>query len=277
MDATIKASFWTDNRIEEQPAEIKLACLWLVTNPARDLCGFTRASNKRFTFETSLPASSLEGACKALPSSFARVAPGIYFARNFLRHQFGKGGRLSPKNNVVIAAVRYARSLPEPLATAFFETYPELAEKRIERLPSASPSQPPSEKSEGVRAEKEKEQEHEDSSKRIPDIIAIYPKREKDHDATLELARQIERDGIDLATVEAGTRAIAAIIPRLSGGHLNRYVPSALAFFRDRRWQDDPQTWLRNAPATRTGAPPPAELDLGGRKGTIVKITPSMP
>ena len=98
----------------------------------------------------------------------------------------------------------------------------------------------------------------------IPTIVSIYPKRERQAEAIEALAGHV-RKGADLDSVISGTRAIAAIIARLPGGHLNAYVPSAAVFFRNRRWEDDPHTWLRNAGKHTNGAPQQA-LDLGGRK-----------
>jgi hypothetical protein len=98
----------------------------------------------------------------------------------------------------------------------------------------------------------------------LPDVVGLYPKREKVAEAIEALAVHV-RKGADLDAVAAGTRAIAAVIARLPGGHLNAYVPSAAAFFRARRWEDDPQTWLRNAGKHTNGSPQQA-LDLGGRR-----------
>jgi hypothetical protein len=98
---------------------------------------------------------------------------------------------------------------------------------------------------------------------RLPDVVSLYPKRERQSEAVEALAAHV-RKGTDLDAVAAGTRAIAAIIQRMPGGHLNAYVPSAATFFRNRRWEDDPKTWLRNA--GRTNGAPVEELNLGGRR-----------
>lgn len=276
MDATVKASFWTDPRVEDSPKEIKLAALWLITNPARDLCGFTCVSNKRFTFETGLDASTLQGACKGLPTSIQGLSGGVYFMRNFLRHQFGKGGSLKLGNKVVTAAVRHAVQLPDELRSAFFEAYPELvslANEWEEKHPSQqAPSKPLAQNRQGVGEREGAGAEQETSS--IPDIVAIYPRRERVTEACQEVARQVARGG-DLDAIRAGTLAIAAMIPRLPSGPHNKFVPSALAFFRDERWRDDPQTWLRQC-ADRNGQPPGRPLSLGGRReAETIKLTKS--
>lgn len=98
----------------------------------------------------------------------------------------------------------------------------------------------------------------------LPDVVALYPKRERQAEAIEALAKHLAK-GADLDAVRSGTQAIAAVIARLPGGHLNAYVPSAAQFFRNRRWEDDPQTWLRNAGKHSNGAPQQT-LDLGGRR-----------
>jgi hypothetical protein len=98
----------------------------------------------------------------------------------------------------------------------------------------------------------------------IPGVVQLYPKREKMAQAIEALAVHV-KNGADIGSVADGTRAIAAVIARLPGGHLNAFVPSAEKFFRHRRWEDDPQTWLRNSGNHANGAPQ-TKLDLGGRR-----------
>jgi hypothetical protein len=95
------------------------------------------------------------------------------------------------------------------------------------------------------------------------DIAAMYPKRERMAEAVTEIARQIKA-GADPAAMVAGTKACAAVMAAAPGRHLNSYFPSAYKFFRDRRWEDDPQAFGRvgNGP---NGAPKET-LDLGGRR-----------
>lgn len=127
------------------------------------------------------------------------------------------------------------------------------------------------------RSREEKRREENDSNESfsgalssLPEVVAIYPKREKMAEAIEALAKHVAK-GADPDAVAAGTRAIAAVIARLPGAHLNAFVPSAAAFFRNRRWEDDPQTWLRNAGKHTNGAPQPT-LDLGGRKGKTILV-----
>ncbi len=285
MDAYIKASFWTDERLEEQPPEIKLACLWLISNPGRDLLGITKVSNKRFTFETGLDARHLEGACKALPTSFQKLAPGVYFAVHFLRHQFGKGGRMSLVNKVVISVQRQAAQLAEPLATPFRKAYPELFE--TDEKPTEKPlaTDPPSDFSEGVIEEKSKSKSSEELFEEegmqggkpdVPGIVALYPRRENVMAACTAVQDHLRR-GFSVDAIISGTRAIAAVISQMPGAHLNKFVPSAETFFRMRRWEDDPATWLRGG-ANGSGAPTEKlELHGRGRSGTTIKIQSTKP
>jgi len=275
MDATIKSSFWTDDRLEEQPPEIKLACLWLITNPSRDLCGFTRVSNKRFTFETGLSPNILEGACKALPSSFVSLGGGVYFVAHFLRHQFGKGGHLSLRNKVLVAAVRHAASLPAKLADVFFAAYPELANPTHVLIPHRSPIDPPSDFSEGVRVREGEGAENGKGSKGKPDaadpvaIAALYPRRDRTAEAVAEIAAQLRKadDPAALAmAMESGVRAAAAVIRRIPSGARNAYLPSAFEYFRGRRYLDDPETLNRATTGRANGATKTGPCDLGGRK-----------
>lgn len=278
MDATIKATFWTDPKIEAQPYEIKFACLWLITNPARDLCGFTTVSNRRFTFETGLTPDFLDALSIPLRSSFAKVDEHTFFAVNFLRHQFGKGGRLNVKNKVLVAAGRLADKLPERQRAAFFEAYPELL-VIIESAPSnpnktEGGSIPHPENRDGVRVRvREGERVGEDIEVvDVPSIVALYPRRQNLH-AACEAVGDWLKKGVDPEAIRTGTRAHAEVIAKLPGGALNKYVEGAATFFRERKWEDDPQTRLRSSGNQLNGAPA-GTLDLGGRanSGTTIKI-----
>lgn len=290
MDSVIKSSFWTDTRVEEQPAEIKLAILWLISNPARDLCGFTRISNKRFEFETGLSHEFLEGACKALPSSFQKFGKDTYFAVNFLRHQFGKGGSLSLGNKVIVAAARHGAKLPAALQEAFYAAYPELLEicHNGHDLTSQNEggSKPHAENRhgvivrvrEGVSKEGSGEIQPSVSNLDVPGIVALYPRREGVMAACSALREHI-RKGADPVAIAAGTRAHAAVIAQLPSGGLNCYVESAEKFFRERKWEDDPKARLRSGHRASGGAQAGGALDLGwrGQSGTTIKIQSNKP
>ena len=104
----------------------------------------------------------------------------------------------------------------------------------------------------------------------IAGIVALYPRREKTAEACEIVAADLA-GGMDAEAIMIGTRAHAAAISMLPGGGLNAFLPTAATFFRERRWQDDPRTWERNAVKGSSGAPV-VPLDLGGRRGTTIKI-----
>ena len=280
MDATVKGTFWTDSRVEELDMNHKLAALWLITNPARTLLGFTHTTARRFLLDTCLPFHTLEGVCKALPSSFEALGEGWFFTRNFLRHQFGgKGGQVSPLNKVIVSAIRQAKALPSPLQGAFLNAYPELSESVLSAPSKTSPfeggpqgvittststtGETETSLGKGVQGE---------TTKLVEEILAAYPRREATAECMGLVYGQI-RSGIAAADILAGTKAIAAAIAQLPSGSANAYVLGAPRFFREKRWQDDPATWLRQA--TRASDSPrggkremsQAEIDaaLGGR------------
>lgn len=258
MDATVKGSFWTDSRVEELDAAAKLACLWLVTNPSRDLLGFTHVSPRRFAFETGLEMAVLQGACKGLASSFRELPGNWFFAVNFLRHQFGsKGGQLSLGNNVIKSAARQAKTLPRGLQGAFLEAYPEMAKMVLPKDENGSPSEgviaiaiATATERKGVRGE----------TIAAETIVSSYPRREATAECLRIVAAEI-RAGADPAAMLAGTRAIAAVIATLPSGAHNAFVLSARKFFEGKRWQDDPATWARQASRAAAG--------LNGGKGPM--------
>lgn len=110
----------------------------------------------------------------------------------------------------------------------------------------------------------------------VPGIVALYPRRENVMAACAAVHDHLRR-GFSPEAIIAGTRAIADVIQQLPGKHLNRYVPGAERFFLMRRWEDDPQTWLRGG-ANFNGAPGKL-ADIGGRRntGTVIKIPPMKP
>lgn len=88
-------------------------------------------------------------------------------------------------------------------------------------------------------------------------IVGAYPRRERFTEAVALVAKQLS-DGEPYEAMLAGTRAAAAVIRTLPSGASNRYVPSAEAFFRAKRWQDDPET-LKRQGNSQTGQ---GQMDL---------------
>jgi hypothetical protein len=105
----------------------------------------------------------------------------------------------------------------------------------------------------------------------VAGIVALYPRREGVMAACTAVHDHLRR-GFEVDAIVAGTRAIAAVISQMPGGHLNKFVPSAEKFFRDRKWEDDPATWLRGAAANGTGEPR-EPYKPGGRKGTTLTLS----
>jgi hypothetical protein len=307
MDAKIKSSFWSDNRIEDLPSESKFSLLWVLTQSGRDLLGFSQVSARRFTFETGLPDTSpLQAACHALPASFLIIPPAshpqdpskplppnstfIVFAKNFLRHQFGKGGRLNLKNHVITSVIRTAATLPEPLQQAFVEAYPELRQHILDafldhhqnQAPSPSHTSPP----QGEREEKNREEQNSSSSSpTTPDldlprlaeqIVTAYPRGEKIAAALTLVLRQLQTREIDPHAALAGTQAAAAFIRTIPSGALNKWLPSAETFFRDKRWQDDATTLHRPPDTTggTNGKPKLTPEQLAAALGQRQPLTP---
>lgn len=271
MDAIVKSSFWTDERIENASAEVKLACLWLMTNPARDLCGFTRVSNKRFEFEASSEVSALEGASKGLPSSFKKLPNGAWFAVNFLRHQFGKGGKLSLGNKVVIAAARHASKLPTEQANAFFEAYPELRELGLEHHLKESKTEgasiPHTVKRDGVR-EREREGERERAAL-AERLCEAHPSRAKTGPALRAALGALGRHPFE--AILAGTLAYAEAVAAWTPAERGQYVKNAAEFFAEDIW-NQPAANFPSRTGARTTNGHHRQLDTGGRKPSLTML-----
>lgn len=124
MKPFIHPSFWSDPEIEQQPSDIKLCALWLITNSQTSVIGICEASPRRFVFETGLKASVLDRVCESLPGTFSRFGQSILI-RNFVRHQFGTGDSLT-KNNYFKAMVRaYKLVREDSVRHAVLAEYPE--------------------------------------------------------------------------------------------------------------------------------------------------------
>lgn len=127
MKPLLDQSFWSDPDIEANKAGVKLTALWLITNPQTNLLGVCGASPARFEFETGLPAKALETALEALPRAFKRFGNCI-FVRNYVRHQFGSGEKLT-RNNFFVALRSLFLSVKDNELRAFILTeYPEFQE-----------------------------------------------------------------------------------------------------------------------------------------------------
>jgi len=259
MDAKIKGSFWTDERVENCSKDEKFACLWLMTNPARDLCGFTKVSNKRFEFETGLDVSSLEGASKHLPSSIRKLPGGTWFVVNFLRQQFGNGGRLKLGNKVVIAAARHAAAMPTALANAFFDAYPELRElgisHHLEQSKTEGASIPHTGFPDGVREEKSRAEHssiHTDMEANARRLCESHPCRALTRPALLAAMECLRKHPFEL--VLAGTMAYAQAVENWTPAERLQFVKNPEAFFREDIWNQPAANWGSRIKARQSAA-----------------------
>ena len=168
MSPKIHQSFWSDPLVEKQSAETKLVLLWLITNSQTSILGICAASPRRFAFETGLPEQALEQALKALESPLF-VKDGVVFLRNYVRHQFGSGDKLT-SNNVFKSIVSAARSIKDQsILDAVLEEYPEIEPFLPQALQRALK---PKEKEK--EEEKEKEQERECEGEEAEDAERFF-------------------------------------------------------------------------------------------------------
>lgn len=76
------------------------------------------------------------------------------------------------------------------------------------------------------------------------DIVAAYPVQTDRFEAERVVLGWLE-EGEDAAAMLKGTQAIAQVIAQIPSAHLNRFVPSPVRFFREKKWADRPQDWVR--------------------------------
>lgn len=133
MKPMIDQSFWSDPDIEAQKSGVKLTALWLMTNSQTSLLGLCGASDQRFAFETGLPSEALQRAIEALPRAFVRFGS-LVFVKNYIRHQFGTGGKLK-RNNFFVALKSLFLSVKDlDLRSEVLKEYPEFKEALEEGL-----------------------------------------------------------------------------------------------------------------------------------------------
>lgn len=124
MKPLLDPSFWSDPEIEASKSGVKLAALWLITNSQTSLLGICGASVTRFKFETGLPDEALQRALEALPRSFVKVG-NVIFVRNYIRHQFGTGDKLTRNNFFVALKSLFLSVKDEELRDVILAEYPE--------------------------------------------------------------------------------------------------------------------------------------------------------
>lgn len=109
------------------------------------------------------------------------------------------------------------------------------------------------------RTTEERSESDREKAEQALQILNAYPRKEKFANA-LSIVRKDLEEGIDFNEMLKSTIAIAKVLRSLPSGAGNRYVPGAESFFRDKRWQDDPETFRRAgenfnepAPKKKTG------------------------
>jgi hypothetical protein len=136
-----------------------------------------------------------------------------------------------------------------------------------EALPKALPEKRREDSKERERAGAKSPPGTPDLAEQAQAVVAAYPRKEKVADALAIVLGQL-RAGDSFEAMLSGTKAAAAIIRTLPSGASNRYVPGAEAFFRAKRWADDPET-LRRQGDTKSGSKPMSDEEadalLGGR------------
>ncbi len=126
MQTKIYSDFWSDPEIEPQPPEIKLAALWLLTNERVNLLGYAEVTEKRFVYDTGLPAGALAKTFKALAKPFPRFGEGYWIA-SYIKLQFGSGEPLA-RNNMFKPLARAWLGLADgALRDAILKRYPQFA------------------------------------------------------------------------------------------------------------------------------------------------------
>lgn len=277
MNAFIKSSFWTDDRIELLPPEQKLSLLWLITNQGRDIAGFvTKTSPRRFELDTGIKIEDLERACQALPESFQALPDGSFFCTNFVRHNYGRHGKISNGNKIIIAVLRHVEALTSEQQALFFRAYPELAKEENHDAAAALQNKPLASPCQGLRegqgrAGQDKDSlvvDHEELSKMVDSLVQAYP-RKTHYAETLKAAKTcLLRHTAEFRSVQgsyervlAGTKAIASAIAQWTQAEQIKYVKPPHLFFEGDHWKDDPKFWISHKVLPSEELP-----SLGGRQ-----------
>lgn len=290
MKTLIEPDFWSDPNIEEIEAEEKLALLWLMTNSRRDLCGFVEISKRRFEFETALSFESLSRACEGVGKGFEEIKEGLYWVRNWVGKQIGRGEALK-RNNVGKSMVRQLSKLPEALQETFLEEYPECIEM-LEELhqkqsskgnESGAAAKPLSTPPQGVGKGEGKDKDRigkvqgegvSTCGPMIEQIAKAYPKQSHFRETREAIAAAIDRagGGEDAAQrILEGTKAIADKLREWSVPERQRYAPTPPNFFNGDRWADDPKAFESfQAELSDEDTPNNPSAGLGGRKARKV-------
>ncbi|MCW1887693.1 hypothetical protein OKA04_23350 [Luteolibacter flavescens] len=144
-------------------------------------------------------------------------------------------------------------------------------EAKAKQDPSENPTEGNSKVREGkVIGERESVRDA-DIARKAEQIVAAFPRRERYAEALMSVKRQLA-SGESFEAMLAGTKAAAAFLATAPSAAANKYSPSALRFFEDKRWMDDPATLIRPPAGAVNGHVGKGEmsaeevaLQLGGR------------
>ena len=195
MDTKISSEFWSHRDIEDASSEVKLAALWLLTHSRLTLCGYAEVTEKRFVFETSLPAEVLARAYLALPETFLRCGKG-YLIPSFIARQFGSGNSLA-RSHMSTAIVKELVSHPADVVAHVLELYPELR-TAYDALSVKALEEPTARPTQGQRAEQSRVEQS-----RVKGVqgeaAALDGQRPADVNAVLEAAHALGLPADDAA------------------------------------------------------------------------------
>lgn len=155
----IKASFWTDPDNEDLTPGEKLVFLYIITNGKRTQSGIYEVSDRRISFDTSLPEEEIPLIKKKLSESgMIKYDENLIWVVNFLKHQ---------ANSSPTVKTRIAKDLlpymNHPFFQEFREKYHTLSIPYLDRIDTCSiKKRKEKEKKEEV---KEKEEEEKESLK----------------------------------------------------------------------------------------------------------------
>jgi len=151
MDPKLTRDDWPNPDLEDKEPALRLARLWMKTNPDIDLLGAFRFSAFRFCGATGLEAIWAERAFEDFAELFVRDGSWVW-VRHWIRDQIGVGtalvGRDGVPNRMVNGFVKTWCLLPEKIRVAVLAQYPELTGffgslswHEALRKPSRSPSE----------------------------------------------------------------------------------------------------------------------------------------
>jgi len=136
MKAILGPTIWADPDFENLSCEAKLLVFWLLTSASRDNAGVVRISEKRISFECSIP-NPQEILEEALSSGSFEIHGDRVWISNWITKQIGSGVGLV-RNNMMKSISKCVADYPEQLQNAIFNKYPELKEIKENQ---SSPSQ----------------------------------------------------------------------------------------------------------------------------------------